>query len=120
MFGPLARRPGYGSAGQPIKVRANHFLVECKLVTAYQYDVDIDYIRRPPKDAPPGAPVPKLKADKPPGPELKRFLTPRPSPFLIPTQMQEIFTHVSFKIAFFAQIQHIDQQRNSMSSLAQR
>ena len=47
--------------------------MECKLDKAYQFDVDIDYIRRAPKDAPPGEPAKKLKGDKPPPDDLKRL-----------------------------------------------
>ena len=72
MMAPHAKRPGFGSMGRPLKVKANHFLVECRLDKAYHFDCEIDFVRRPLADDPQGRPAPKLKGDKPPGPELKK------------------------------------------------
>ena len=42
---PRPERPGFGKAGRPMQISANHFAVLCRIVNAFHYDVTIIGLR---------------------------------------------------------------------------
>ena len=62
MESDAASRPGGGTQGRTLRVRANHFLVDCSLKQAFHYDVNIQSAIT---DALEGQPARQRTVDKP-------------------------------------------------------
>ena len=67
MVSNAASRPGVGTEGRALTVRANHFRVECDLKQAFHYDVNIKSVIG---DAREGQPARQRPVDKPLPPDI--------------------------------------------------
>ena len=83
MESDAASGPGVGTQGRPLRVRANHFLVECSLKQAFHYDVNIQPVRDAPEGQPAkqrtveGQPERQRPVDKPLPPEIQWYAAGR-------------------------------------------